>query len=124
MLSFGHMPRGNTTAPKFRDIFKHFSLLPFFRRLSFFCGEDVKKICVRGTHSKIFWRGVKIFSTNFLRVYNLEVGITQGGTMVGAEQKNFETLKSLDRRKWHFQNLVWPSASCPFGTDLLNYFSK
>ena len=23
--------------------------------------------------------------------------------MVGAERKNFETLKSLDRRKWHFQ---------------------
>ena len=32
--------------------------------------------------------------------------------MVGAERKNFLTLKSLVRRKWHFQTLVWPSAGC------------
>jgi hypothetical protein len=30
--------------------------------------------------------------------------------MVGAKRKNFETLKSLDRR--YFQTLVWPSAGC------------
>ena len=66
----------------------------------------------RGAHSKIFWRGVKYFATNFLRIYILEVGVVRGATMVGAEWKNFETLKSVDRRKWHFQSLVWPSASC------------
>ena len=53
----------------------------------------------RGAHSKIFWRGVTYFGTNFLRVYILEVGVTRGATMVGAERKNFKTLNSLDLRK-------------------------
>jgi hypothetical protein len=53
----------------------------------------------RGAHSKIFWRGVTYFGTNFLRVYILEVGVTRGATMVGAERKHFKTLNSLDLRK-------------------------
>jgi hypothetical protein len=74
-----------------------------------FGGLTLKKFCA---HSKIFWRGVKYFGTNSLRVYILEVGVSRSATMVGAEWKNVETLKSLDRRKWHFQSLIWPSASC------------
>jgi hypothetical protein len=46
-----------------RDIFKHFRLLPFFRRrLSFFWGEeDVKKFCVQGCTFQNILEGCKIF---------------------------------------------------------------
>ena len=77
-----------------------------------FGGRTLKYFVVRGAHSKIFCRGLKYFGTEFLRVYILEGRLPRGATMVGGERKNFETLKSLDRRKWHFQNLVWPSAGC------------
>jgi hypothetical protein len=40
----------------------------------------LKTFVFRGAHSKIFWTGVKYFGTNFLRVYNLEVGITDRPT--------------------------------------------
>jgi hypothetical protein len=30
-----------------------------------------------------------------------------GTTMVGTEQGNFENSESLDRRKWHFQSLLF-----------------
>ena len=57
----------------------------------------LKYFVVRGTHSKIVLEGCKILRDRLLRVYILE-----GATMVGNERKHFETLKSLDRRKWHF----------------------
>jgi hypothetical protein len=56
--------------------------------------------------------GSKTLRDRLLRVYILEGRVPRGATMVGAEGKNFLTLKSLDRRKWHFQTLVWPSAGC------------
>jgi hypothetical protein len=71
--------------------------------VSFGGRRTLKNFVLRGAHSKIFWRGVKYFGTSFLRVDILEVGVARGATMVGG---------SLDRRKWHFQSLVWPSASC------------
>jgi hypothetical protein len=114
----GHFPLFNcptiTPHSSNRVSFKHFRLLPFFRRrLSFLGGRGtLKNFVLKCAHSKIFWRGVKYFGTNFLCVYILEVGVARGATMVGAERENFETFKSLDRRKWHFQSLVWPSASC------------
>jgi hypothetical protein len=80
--------------------------------VSFGGRRTLKNFVLKCAHSKIFWRGVKYFGTNFLCVYILEVGVARGATMVGAERENFETFKSLDRRKWHFQSLVWPSASC------------
>jgi hypothetical protein len=88
-----------------RDIFKHFSLLPFFRRrLSW--GEDVKIFCGQGRTFQ------NILEGDFLCDYIVEGRVPRGATMVGAEQENFETMKSLDRWKWHFQSLVWPSAGC------------
>jgi hypothetical protein len=75
-----------------RDIFKHFSLLPFFRRrLCFFWGEDFEIFC--GQHG---WRRAGKF-------WNIEVS--------RSSEMAF-SVKSLDRRKWHFQTLVWPSAGC------------
>ena len=47
--------------------------------------------------------GCKILRDRLLRVYILEGRVPRGAAMVGAERKIFETLKSLDRRKWHFQ---------------------
>jgi hypothetical protein len=68
---------------------------------------NLERPCQQQHDLDIFWRGVKHFGTNFLRVYILEQGVPRS-----AERENFETLKFLDRRKWHFQTLVLPSVGC------------